>query len=204
MKLKSLKIKICGMKYDIKKISYFLPDFMGFIFYKKSPRYVGKNFIIPDISNKILKIGVFVNDNKDNILKISKEKKLDFIQLHGKESAFFCEQLCKRKVKIIKSFKIDKYFLFKKIYDYIPFCPYFIFDNNGGSGQKFTWEKLNEYYFETPFFLSGGIGINDVEKIQKFFHPKMIGIDINSKFEIFPGKKNKKILKIFLKKIKNL
>ncbi|WP_185877018.1 phosphoribosylanthranilate isomerase [Blattabacterium cuenoti] len=208
MEKKLLKIKICGMKFHIQKISDLYPDFMGFIFYPKSLRFVGYNFSIPKniIDKKILRVGVFVNESEENVLRISKNNELDFIQLHGTENSVYCKQLFKKKLRIIKSFRIDNFFSFKNTIDYIPFCTYFLFDSNtinyGGSGKKFCWKKLEEYNFKTPFFLSGGIGINDFEKIKKFLHPKIFGIDLNSKFEIFPGRKDNFLLNKFIKKIR--
>lgn len=209
MKNKKIKIKICGIKYDIKKISELSVDFMGFIFYHKSPRYL-ENYSIPKLKKNILKVGVFLNDSKENILKIKEEKNLDFVQLHGDESPLFCKFLYEKNIKIIKSFNVNKkYFYEKEILDYVPFSSYFLFDNNGGSGKKFCWKILENYSHNIPFFLSGGIGINDVEKIKYFYYRKnmigkMIGIDINSKFEFFPGKKNIKMIRDFIKDIKVL
>ncbi|WP_317167887.1 phosphoribosylanthranilate isomerase [Blattabacterium cuenoti] len=157
---------------------------------------------------KILKTGVFVNELEENILKIKKIKKLDFIQLHGTENPFYCEKLFKKGLKLIKCFRIDNFFSFEKIVDYIPFCTYFLFDSNtiyyGGSGKKFCWKKLHEYTFQVPFFLSGGIGIQDFDEIKNFSHSKMFGIDVNSKFEVFPGKKDNVKLNVFMKKIRKL
>ncbi|WP_185851163.1 phosphoribosylanthranilate isomerase [Blattabacterium cuenoti] len=209
MKNRLLKIKICGIKYDIKDISSLDPDFMGFIFYPKSPRFVGSNFFLPKLKKGILKTGVFVNETEDNLLKISKDKKLDFVQLHGNETPFYCEKILKKGLKIIKTFHIDKTFSFNRIQDYISLCNYFLFDTRiplfyGGSGKKFCWKRLYEYNLDVPFFLSGGIGIEDLEKIKKFFYSnsKMFGIDVNSRFEIKPGKKNKISLNNFIREIK--
>ncbi|WP_185862320.1 phosphoribosylanthranilate isomerase [Blattabacterium cuenoti] len=208
MKNQSLKIKICGIKFSIQNISDLLPDFMGFIFYSPSPRFVGFDFIAPTITKKIFKTGVFVNESEKNILKINNKNKLDFIQLHGTESPFFCEKLFKKGLKLIKSFSIDDFFSFHKVVDYIPYCTYFLFDNKtityGGSGKKFRWEKLYEYNFKIPFFLSGGIGIKDFNKIKNFSHTKMYGIDVNSQFEISPGEKNSVLLNTFIKRIRKL
>jgi Phosphoribosylanthranilate isomerase len=208
MTSKLLKIKICGMKFEIQKISNLLPDFMGFIFYPNSPRFVGFNFEIPKIKKEILKVGVFVNELEENILKIEKKNKLDFIQLHGTESPFYCEKLFQKKLKLIKSFRIDNFFSFEKIVDYIPFCTYLLFDSNtvhyGGSGKKFSWEKLYQYTLHVPFFLSGGIELQDFDKIKNFSHPRMFGVDINSKFEIYPGKKDEIKLNMFMKKMKKI
>ncbi|WP_185852336.1 phosphoribosylanthranilate isomerase [Blattabacterium cuenoti] len=206
--LKSLKVKICGIKFNVDKIANLLPDFIGFIFYPNSPRFVGFNFVIPKIKKKIFKIGVFVNESEKNILKIKTKNKLDFIQLHGTESPFYCEKLFKKGLKLIKAFRVDDSFFFEKIVDYVPFCTYFLFDSNtiyyGGSGQKFCWKKLDEYTFQIPFFLSGGIEIQDFDRIKNFLHPQMFGIDINSKFEIYPGKKDEIKLNAFIKKIREL
>ncbi|WP_185851756.1 phosphoribosylanthranilate isomerase [Blattabacterium cuenoti] len=205
MEFKLLKIKICGVKLNIEKISNLFPDFIGFIFYPYSPRFVGKNFFPPKLKKGILKTGVFVNESKENILKIG--KKLDFVQLHGTESPSYCEDLTQKNgLKLIKSFRIDDSFSFKKIKNYIYSCSYFLFDSQtpfyGGSGKKFTWNKLYEYHFDTPFFLSGGIGIEDIENIKNFSHPKMFGIDINSRFEISPGNKDKTSINNFIKEIR--
>ncbi len=201
-----LKIKICGVKSEFEQISSLFPDFIGFIFYPHSPRFVGRNFIFPRLKKEILKTGVFVNESQKNILEKSKE--LDFVQLHGSESPSYCEGLLKKGLKLIKSFNIDNLFSFKKIRDYIGLCSYFLFDSKttlyGGSGKKFTWNKLYEYQLDTLFFLSGGIEMKDVDRIKNFSHPKMFGLDINSKFEIYPGKKNRSAINDFIKKIREL
>ncbi len=128
--------------------------------------------------------------------------------MHGTENPFYCEKLFKKGLKLIKCFRIDNFFSFEKIVDYIPFCTYFLFDSNtiyyGGSGKKFCWKKLHEYTFQVPFFLSGGIGIQDFDEIKNFSHSKMFGIDVNSKFEVFPGKKDNVKLNVFMKKIRKL
>ncbi|WP_235609996.1 phosphoribosylanthranilate isomerase [Blattabacterium sp. (Cryptocercus kyebangensis)] len=196
------------MKFNILEISDLFPDFIGFIFYPNSPRFVGYDFSPPKLKRKILKTGVFVNESKEKILKISKEKSLDFVQLHGNESSFYCEYLFNKGLKLIKSFRIDKFLPFKNMKDYIHLCTYFLFDTKttsyGGSGKKFCWDLLYEYNLEIPFFLSGGIGIEDIDKIKNFSrsNSKMFGIDINSKFEFFPGKKDSIAINSFIKKIR--
>ncbi|WP_185872915.1 phosphoribosylanthranilate isomerase [Blattabacterium cuenoti] len=203
-----LKIKVCGLKYNILEISKLEIDFMGFIFYPRSPRFIGYNLnlFLPQINK--LKVGVFVNENEQTILNKSKEHKLDIIQLHGDESPILCEKLAKNNMTLIKVFHINNSFSFKKTKDYVSLCNYFLFDTKtkyyGGSGKKFVWNKLYDYDLCTYFFLSGGIIMQDIMQITNIFHshPKMFGIDINSGFEEFPGQKNCALIKHFVKKIK--
>lgn len=200
-------IKICGLKNknNILEIKTLLPEYLGFIFYKKSPRYVGNNFVAPTLK-KIQKVGVFVNECKKNILKKKNKNNLDLIQLHGQETINYCYNLKKENTNLIKVFNIDKNFNFNQIKDYENICSYFLFDTKtnvyGGSGKKFNWEKLSEYNLKTPFFLSGGITPKDIKSIHMISHPQFFGIDINSHFEIKPGIKNILTLKTFIKKIR--
>lgn len=206
MVINKVKIKICGMKLtqNINSISLLNPDFIGFIFYPDSPRDIGNPLHIETFT-KIKKVGVFVKNSIENILQKVQKYALDFVQLHGDESIEFCEQLYKNNVSIIKVFRINEDFSFSCIQKYINYSVYFLFETHcleyGGSGRKFSWEKISEYSFETPFFLSGGIGTKDVESIKKIIHPKFFGVDLNSKFEIEPGNKNRDELRRFIHKI---
>ncbi|WP_185882574.1 phosphoribosylanthranilate isomerase [Blattabacterium cuenoti] len=201
-----LKIKVCGLKYNILEISKLDIDFMGFIFYPRSPRFIGYNLILPKINK--LKVGVFVNENEKTILTTSQKHKLDIIQLHGHESPQFCEKLAKNNITLIKVFHINNSFSFQKTKDYVSLCHYFLFDTKtkyyGGSGKKFCWKKLYDYDLCTSFLLSGGIKMEDMIDIQNIFHlhPKMFGIDINSGFEKCPGKKNYTFIQHFIQQIK--
>ena len=198
-----LKMKVCGMKIpeNIKKLSELNIDFMGFIFYKKSKRYTES---IPDkIPKTIKKIGVFVNEDINTIKEIASKNKLDYIQLHGNETVEYCKKLSSSKHKIIKAFSIDEKFDFKQTYKYQAYCDFFIFDTKGklygGNGIKFNWQLLENYKGENKFLLSGGISLKDIEEIKKFKHPKYIGVDVNSGFEIKPGLKNISEISEFLK-----
>ncbi|MFP3037312.1 MAG: hypothetical protein ACFS26_00095 [Candidatus Karelsulcia muelleri] len=137
------KLKICGLKYNnnISDIIDLYPDFIGFIFYDKSPRFVGSNFLAPKTIG-ISKVGVFVNEKEDNLLKISLKNNLDFVQLHGTESPDYCSNISKYGIKIIKSFGIDNDFSFEEISKYRNYVNYFLFDFKstfyGGSGKKFS------------------------------------------------------------------
>lgn len=203
---KELLIKICGMKDpgNIEAVAALHPDFMGFIFYPKSPRYAEP--LSPEtldaIPASIKKIGVFVNEDLENILTIVYKYKLNGVQLHGSEMVSMCAQLKEAGLIVIKAFPIAEAINFIPAKRYEGVCDYFLFDTKtdayGGSGLKFNWEILDEYRGETPFFLSGGIANDDVEAIRKINHPKFAGIDLNSKFEIRPGEKSVELLRIFL------
>lgn len=203
-------IKICGMRFpeNIAKVAALKPDFMGFIFYPKSPRYAESldNAALNALPSTIKKIGVFVNENLENILTIAYKYKLDGLQLHGTEMVDMCAKLKKAGYIVIKAFPIAEAYNFKVTKDYEGACDYFLFDTKtdayGGSGLKFNWAMLDEYKGETPFLLSGGIAADDAEAILKIEHPKFAGIDLNSKFEVKPGLKNVEALREFLKEIK--
>lgn len=193
-----MKIKICGMKYrdNILEVSQLLPDYLGFIFYNKSARFFEGE--IPDVPSTIKKVGVFVNETIDNMTKTAKKHRLDVIQLHGNESPELCEKLQKLKIEIIKVFSISDDFDFDEIKKYEQVCNYFLFDTkgqlHGGNGVKFNWDLLQNYHSKKPLFLSGGIGLEEIEQIEQLNLP-VYAIDINSKFEIEPGLKNYTLLK---------
>ena len=206
-----LKIKICGMKNpeNILAVAGLHPDFIGFIFYPKSPRYampLDEN-VLKALPKEILKIGVFVNESLENILTISYKYKLDGVQLHGTELVEMCNKLKSIGYVVIKAFPIAEAYNFKVTKSYQGACDYFLFDTKtdafGGSGLKFNWKILDEYIGETPFLLSGGINVDDVEAIQKIDHPKFAGVDLNSQFEVNPGFKDVKLLKEFIKTLTN-
>lgn len=202
-----MKLKICGMKYpdNILDVSMLEPDFLGFIFWKKSPRYF--DGVIPELSKSIQKVGVFVDSSLEEIIAIVNKYDLDFVQLHGKESTKFCNELKSKGVKIIKAFSIDLEFDFNILYDYESSCDHFLFDTKGklpgGNGTTFDWNILNQYKLNKPFFLSGGIGLEEIASINEFqkqaISRNCIAIDVNSKFESKPGLKMEKKLYNFKK-----
>lgn len=202
-----MKLKVCGMKLEnnISEISKLNPDFMGFIFWPKSKRFFNEKSI--QISNKINKVGVFVNQDYDFIIDKINNFKLDFIQLHGEEDYQFCKKI-KTRCKVIKVFNIGSDFDFEILSSFESVCDYFLFDTKGdsygGNGIKFDWKLLKKYPSKKPFLLSGGIDITDFTEILKIKELKipLIGIDINSKFEFEPGLKNIKKVKELLKKMK--
>lgn len=192
-------LKVCGLKdpENIKQVAALKPDYMGFIFYPQSKRFVGDDFVMPTISPDIKKVGVFVNANSRYIIDKVDEYKLDLIQLHGDEKPEFCEVL-NHIVPVIKAFGVDETFDFEKLVSYKTKCTYFLFDTKtmeyGGSGKQFDWNLLGKYNNSVPYFLSGGIGFEEIEKVQSS-KCKVYGTDVNSMFEIEPGIKDIEKLK---------
>ena len=204
-----MEVKVCGMKdpVNVEALQQLWINYIGFIFYEKSPRYVtleGDAFTGFDkLKNQgVKKVGVFVDAEKEYVLAKAEEFKLDYVQLHGKENIFYCKDLKEKGLNIIKAFAIDNEFVFTQTQAYQYFCDYFLFDTKGkkpgGNGISFDWNVLNKYHGETPFFLSGGIGPDDLEAINQLRLLRLEGIDLNSGFEIEPGKKDVGKLKTFL------
>ncbi len=194
-----MKLKICGMKYpeNILELGSLLPDYMGFIFWEKSARYF--DGIIPTLPNSIKKVGVFVNASLEEILEKIEKYDLQAIQLHGDESVAFCENLKKNSpnlTDIIKVFSILDTFDFDLLQPFENSCDYFLFDTKGklpgGNGTTFDWKVLEKYPSTKPFFLSGGIGIEEMDAVNEILETNLpiYAIDVNSKFEIEPGLKN--------------
>lgn len=195
-----MKIKICGMKNpeNIAVVSELQPDFMGFIFWESSPRFFSG--AMPQISKSIQKVGVFVNAELAEIQNKIKQYQLDLVQLHGNETADFCQTLQQTPVKVIKAFSVGIGFDFVELVAYESAVDYFLLDTKGaapgGNGQSFDWEILNKYVSQKPLFLSGGIGIDSIENIKKLNIP-IFAIDVNSRFETRPGYKNSALLQQF-------
>jgi phosphoribosylanthranilate isomerase len=198
-KQQTMKLKICGMKYpdNILEVGSLLPDYMGFIFWEKSARYF--DGIIPELPKSIKKVGVFVNASLVEILNHIEKHDLEAVQLHGHESVEFCELLKKNTPKlidVIKVFPILDTFDFGILNSYEKVCDFFLFDTKGklpgGNGTTFDWKVLEQYPSTKPFFLSGGIGIEEMAAVTEILKTNLpiYAIDVNSKFEIEPGFKN--------------
>ncbi|ELY1979914.1 phosphoribosylanthranilate isomerase [Flavobacterium psychrophilum] len=202
-----MKLKICGMKYpeNILEVSTLLPDYLGFIFWEKSSRYF--DLEIPKIPESIKKVGVFVNATLEEILLKIKKYNLNLVQLHGNESPEFCKELKKSTIKIIKVFSVNDDFNFSALEPFEAVCDYFLFDTKGklpgGNGITFNWQILKKYHSRKPFFLSGGIGLDDIKNIKNLNLP-IYAIDVNSKFEIEAGLKNIELLKSFKNNLQTL
>lgn len=197
-----LLLKVCGLKYaeNIIEVAKVHPDFIGFIFHEPSPRNIEK-FPIIEIPKNIKKTGVFVDKSMDFIRKKQIEFNLDAVQLHGNETPEFCNQIKELNTLVIKAFNIHANFKFEPLFEYEPFCDYFLFDafgkKAGGNGLVFNWQLLDNYYGKTPFLLSGGITETMAYEIKKINHQQLVGIDINSGFELEAGLKNSKKIKEF-------
>ncbi len=186
------------------------PDYMGFIFFPGSKRYVGENpenKLFHNVAAGIKRVGVFINEDNNTIINCSINNSLDMIQLHGDESPFSCLQLKSSGMIVIKSFGIGEEFNFETLFKYMPGCDYFLFDKKsetrGGSGSKFNWDILGEYSLDKPFFLSGGIGSEDAGLIKTLSNRGLYAVDINSRFETVPGIKDHVLVKKFIDEIKN-
>ncbi len=206
-----MKIKICGIKYrdNLQEIIRLKPDFLGFNFYPISPRFVDNNLTPGDLAvipRSIRKVGIFVNQDEYEVSGIKWKYGLDYVQLHGNESTEMCRELNSTGIKVIKSFGISEEFDFNKLTRYIPCCDYFIFDTPssrfGGTGFRFNWDLLNKYDLGHPFLLSGGIGPEDAERIRNLSFLSLAGVDINSRFESEPGRKDIQVLKNFINAIR--
>jgi len=205
-----MKVKVCGLRNfeNVLDIGMLPIDFMGFIFYKKSKRYVGDFFkidVFKKLNPNIKKVAVFVNESLQDILE--KTKGFDFVQLHGNETVEYCQSLKEKNIKIIKAFGVSENFNFKRLENYLPFCDYFLFDTKsqkyGGTGKKYNWEILANYNFDMPFFLSGGISVKDVENIKNLNFKNLVAVDLNSKFEEdLPAIKDFYLIRKFIKKLK--
>ena len=229
-----MKIKVCGMRNagNIAELQKLDIDFMGFIFWPKSPRYVqqisSRAGLIPDLPSldgerikksethdkRILTVGVFVDDMPQNIVTRVYNYHLDYVQLHGSESAVMIDNLRRTlipdiapNIKIIKALSIKDKSDLEKWHEYDGHVDMFLFDTKckcaGGSGEQFDWSVLEAYDGNIPFLLAGGIGPDDTERIKNFHHHMCLGIDLNSRFETEPGMKDIQKLKLFMAQLQN-
>lgn len=185
-------------------------DYAGLIFYPKSARYAGEKLAEnkEEIRNiEIKKVGVFVNAGIEEVKRGIKDFDLAAVQLHGDESPEFCKSLMPE-TQVIKVFRVGKGKSLKEEME--PFketCHYYLFDTDtkmyGGSGKSFNWKLLENIEMEKPFFLSGGIGPQDVSKIKMFQNPFLAVVDINSRFETSPGVKDMNAVAQFVNSLKS-
>ena len=211
-----INVKVCGMTQmsQIQELADTGVQFMGMIYYPKSPRYV-YNFLKPEnikAINNINKVGVFVNATADEVIKTIDECRLHMVQLHGDETPKFCEKIADY-ISVVKAFRISEGDNVRwRIKDYVDVCDMFLFDTDGagygGTGKKFSWNILNDVQIKKPYFLSGGIEHTDVDTINDFMQTEsaksLFAVDINSKFETSPGIKDMALVKEFYGNIQKL
>jgi phosphoribosylanthranilate isomerase len=198
-----MNIKVCGITQikQLQQLDKLNIDYAGFIFFKGSPRYVVDKISKDELSNADFdtkKVGVFVNAGYDEIMKYVDDYSLDIVQLHGDERPELCEEISEN-IEVIKVFRLSndyKQDIDELVNEYDEVCDYYLFDTAaksgllGGSGEQFDWKQLSKARIEKPFFLSGGIGMEDAAKVKGFKHPDFFGVDINSRFEKEPGVKD--------------
>jgi phosphoribosylanthranilate isomerase len=217
-------VKVCGLRdgENIRQVAELGVDWIGMIFWEKSPRNVtmipSHAGILPDRAMdmgdfKAKRVGVFVDEMPQSIITRVVNFKLDLIQLHGKETPTLIRNLrrtldpdIRSGIQVIKAISVSCREDIAAYKNYADCVDYFLFDTKcptvGGSGNQFDWSVLEAYDGDIPFLLSGGIGPDDAERIKAFHHPKCIGIDLNSRFEIEPALKDINKLKEFLEKVK--
>lgn len=194
-----MKIKICGLKhktnlFDVVEAGV---DYVGMIFYEKSPRFVLDSLYPEDVwflPDEVEKIGVFVNASFDEIKKYAKLYQLNLIQLHGNETPEVCKQLQDLGYGVIKAFGVDESFDFNSLNPYQSSVDFFLFDtktsDHGGSGITFDWNILTNYTLDIPIFIGGGVGLENLNELLNFNFPFLYSVDMNSKLEIEPGLKD--------------
>ncbi len=199
-----MRIKVCGMKdpKNMQEVAGLAPDYLGFIFYNKSPRFF--NGQIPQLPKNIKRVGVFVASPIPKLIEIVKTHKLNVVQLHGEESAEYITKLKQelpKTVHIWKVFAVSDHFNFELLKEFEGKVDAFLFDTKGpapgGNGFAFNWNVLGHYNSKTPFVISGGIGLNELQQLKALNATKLpvLAVDVNSKFEIIPGLKNIEDLK---------
>jgi phosphoribosylanthranilate isomerase len=208
-----MNIKVCGITEmkQLRQLDGLDIDFAGLIFYKDSPRYIGEKIDGEELKKAdldIKKVGVFVNPELIEVLNAIDEYGLEVVQLHGDESPEICDDLSSE-VEVIKAFRLkgDEN-VDKLVAPYDAVCDYYLFDTAdqkesfGGTGKQFDWDCLRKARIEKPFFLSGGISLDDVQRLKEFTHPDLFAFDLNSKFETSPGVKDMKLLLQFKQAMK--
>lgn len=203
--MNALKLKVCGMRdpANCEQVAKLPIDFMGFIFYKDSPRFVGNDFVMPAIGPAAERVGVFVNSSAEQILQTAEAQNLRWIQAHGREPSTCIRAVKESGCGVIKAVGVSYESDVTQLEDYAPWVDYFLFDTKtafyGGTGRVFDWTLLSGYTLPIPFFLSGGIGPDNITTVAALAHPQFAGIDVNSKVEKAPALKDV----VAIKKISN-
>jgi phosphoribosylanthranilate isomerase len=207
-----MKVKVCGLKYqeNRKAVAALQPDYIGLIFYERSPRNIEEATSEGLDGLPVKKVGVFVDADLSEIKSKVQAFQLDGVQLHGFESPEIVQAIKEvyPHLDVFKAFRVGPDFDFQTTLSFAGLADYFLFDTKGpkagGNGRSFDWSLLENYQGSTPFFLSGGIGPGDADRILQFRHPTLVGVDVNSGFEVEPGRKDEQQLKVFLEKLKQV
>ena len=194
-----LLVKVCGMRdaAALGQVAALGPDFLGFIFAPKSPRFVGEA-LAPDavqaLPPSIWKVGVFVNETTENMLATAKRFGLAAVQLHGQETPAQCEELSEAGLLVMKAFSVGLAVDLAALLPYVPYCDFFLFDTKGaapgGNGAVFDWNLLSGYNLPVPYFLAGGLALEHAAELAALRLPGLVGVDLNSGFETAPGVKD--------------
>lgn len=208
-----MKLKVCGITQleQLKQLDEMGVNYAGLIFYPQSARCIVNKLEAEDVkplSLSLKKVGVFVNAQEEFIMKQVEDFGLEIVQLHGDETPGFCKLISDR-ITVIKAFRIthnNEQNIDWMMKPYEEYCDFYLFDTNsknayGGTGEKFDWNILHENKINKPFFLSGGIGLQDVEKLKIFEHPFFYCVDVNSRVEVSPGVKDMKQVKMFAEEL---
>ena len=207
-----LSIKVCGMKFaeNIEAVAGLEPDFMGFIFFKQSGRYVGEvldSEQLRSLPAGLCKVGVFVNATPEYVRQQISVFGLDYAQLHGQETPDYCAELHRNGIKIIKAFPVADELDQAALQPYVPYCAYFLFDTKGplpgGNGTTFDWQALTDYALPVPYFLSGGLALEHAAVLNSLRLPGLYGVDLNSRFETAPGTKDVALLRQMFQQLRD-
>ena len=194
-----LLVKVCGMRdaAALAAVAALAPDFLGFIFAPRSPRFVGAALapeLVRALPPTIWKVGVFVNETTENILATAHRFGLAAVQLHGQETPAQCEELNEAGLLVMKAFSVGQAVDFTALLPYVPHCDFFLFDTKGaapgGNGAIFDWNLLSAYNLPVPYFLAGGLGLEHAPELAALRLPGLVGVDLNSGFETAPGVKD--------------
>ncbi|MCM1077287.1 MAG: phosphoribosylanthranilate isomerase [Bacteroides sp.] len=207
----SLEVKICGMTspVNIREVIGLQPDYLGLIFHQPSPRNAfGLSPEMLDSVRRDMKfVGVFVDRPQDEIISTADIYRLHAIQLHGQESPEVCRRLRGHGFEVWKAIGIEDRGDLERMGEYVGAVDRFVLDKksrqHGGTGRKFDWQLLNDYALPTDFMLGGGVGPDDIETIATLNHPRLLGLDLNSRFEVSPGIKSTSSLEKFLRHLRN-
>jgi phosphoribosylanthranilate isomerase len=187
-----MKWKVCGMRdlTNIEAVAACEPDYMGFIWVEKSPRYVGVDFVIPALPAQTKAVGVFVNESTDTIISLSKKAGFQVVQLHGEEGQDVIDALHAEGLTVIKAVSVASEVDVKGL----SLKPdYYLFDTKkgaqvGGTGERFDWSILKAYAIDIPYFLAGGLDEASIEEAKQL--PGIYALDFNSRLELSPGLKD--------------